>query len=173
MIRTRRRPGHAPDGRAVRRRRDHRRGAGQRRAPRGAGLPLFLRHAGRGGASPRPTPSATWRPTSGAIHAIGQAARGRGIYEGPGISIKLSALHPRYSRAQRERVHGRAASRGCKALALLAAALRHRPQHRRRGSRPAGALARPARAPAASSRSWRAGTASASSSRPTRSAARS
>ena len=39
-----------------------------------------------------------------AIHAIGQAAAGRGIYEGPGISIKLSALHPRYSRAQRDRV---------------------------------------------------------------------
>ncbi|MGB6105017.1 MAG: bifunctional proline dehydrogenase/L-glutamate gamma-semialdehyde dehydrogenase PutA, partial [Pusillimonas sp.] len=39
-----------------------------------------------------------------AIHAIGKAAQGRGIYEGPGISIKLSALHPRYSRAQRERV---------------------------------------------------------------------
>ncbi len=29
-----------------------------------------------------------------AIHAIGKAANGRGIYEGPGISIKLSALHP-------------------------------------------------------------------------------
>jgi RHH-type proline utilization regulon transcriptional repressor/proline dehydrogenase/delta 1-pyrroline-5-carboxylate dehydrogenase len=39
-----------------------------------------------------------------AIHAIGRAARRRGIYEGPGISIKLSALHPRYSRAQWERV---------------------------------------------------------------------
>jgi len=39
-----------------------------------------------------------------AIHAIGNAAAGRGIYEGPGISIKLSALHPRYSRAQRTRV---------------------------------------------------------------------
>ena len=38
-----------------------------------------------------------------AIHAIGQAAQGSGIYEGPGISIKLSALHPRYSRSQRER----------------------------------------------------------------------
>lgn len=38
-----------------------------------------------------------------AIHAIGKASAGRGIYEGPGISIKLSALHPRYSRAQRER----------------------------------------------------------------------
>ncbi|EFL92114.1 trifunctional transcriptional regulator/proline dehydrogenase/pyrroline-5-carboxylate dehydrogenase [Candidatus Regiella insecticola LSR1] len=39
-----------------------------------------------------------------AIHAIGKASDGRGIYEGPGISIKLSALHPRYSRAQYERV---------------------------------------------------------------------
>nr|WP_201764253.1 trifunctional transcriptional regulator/proline dehydrogenase/L-glutamate gamma-semialdehyde dehydrogenase [Providencia sneebia] len=39
-----------------------------------------------------------------AIHAIGKASNGRGIYEGPGISIKLSALHPRYNRAQYERV---------------------------------------------------------------------
>ena len=39
-----------------------------------------------------------------AIQAIGQASAGRGIYEGPGISIKLSALHPRYSRAQVQRV---------------------------------------------------------------------
>jgi len=39
-----------------------------------------------------------------AIHSIGKASNGRGIYEGPGISIKLSALHPRYSRAQYERV---------------------------------------------------------------------
>ncbi|MFT0850163.1 trifunctional transcriptional regulator/proline dehydrogenase/L-glutamate gamma-semialdehyde dehydrogenase [Achromobacter sp. F4_2707] len=39
-----------------------------------------------------------------AIHAIGKAARGLGVYEGPGISIKLSALHPRYARAQVERV---------------------------------------------------------------------
>ncbi|MEQ9901613.1 trifunctional transcriptional regulator/proline dehydrogenase/L-glutamate gamma-semialdehyde dehydrogenase [Pectobacterium punjabense] len=39
-----------------------------------------------------------------AIHAIGKASNGRGIYEGPGISIKLSALHPRYSRSQYDRV---------------------------------------------------------------------
>ncbi|MGV7210993.1 trifunctional transcriptional regulator/proline dehydrogenase/L-glutamate gamma-semialdehyde dehydrogenase [Oxalobacteraceae bacterium A2-2] len=39
-----------------------------------------------------------------AIHAIGKASNGRGIQDGPGISVKLSALHPRYSRAQRERV---------------------------------------------------------------------
>jgi len=39
-----------------------------------------------------------------AIHAIGKASGGRGVYGGPGISIKLSALHPRYSRAQAGRV---------------------------------------------------------------------
>lgn len=39
-----------------------------------------------------------------AIHAIGMASDRRGIYEGPGISIKLSALHPRYSRLQYDRV---------------------------------------------------------------------
>jgi RHH-type proline utilization regulon transcriptional repressor/proline dehydrogenase/delta 1-pyrroline-5-carboxylate dehydrogenase len=39
-----------------------------------------------------------------AIHAIGRASNGRSIREGPGISVKLSALHPRYSRAQRTRV---------------------------------------------------------------------
>jgi len=40
-----------------------------------------------------------------AIDAIGRASAGRGVYAGPGISIKLSALHPRYSRAQVERVN--------------------------------------------------------------------
>jgi RHH-type proline utilization regulon transcriptional repressor/proline dehydrogenase/delta 1-pyrroline-5-carboxylate dehydrogenase len=54
-----------------------------------------------------------------AIHAIGRAARGRGIYEGPGISIKLSALHPRYSRAQIERVQSELYPR-LKELAVLA-----------------------------------------------------
>jgi RHH-type proline utilization regulon transcriptional repressor/proline dehydrogenase/delta 1-pyrroline-5-carboxylate dehydrogenase len=39
-----------------------------------------------------------------AIHAIGKASNGRGIKNGPGISVKLSALHPRYSRAQHARV---------------------------------------------------------------------
>jgi len=39
-----------------------------------------------------------------AIHAIGAAAGGRGVIEGPGISIKLSALHPRYARAKVQRV---------------------------------------------------------------------
>ncbi len=54
-----------------------------------------------------------------AIHAIGQAAGGRGVYDGPGISIKLSALHPRYSRAQQDRVMAELLPRVQK-LALLA-----------------------------------------------------
>ncbi|HVN02075.1 MAG TPA: bifunctional proline dehydrogenase/L-glutamate gamma-semialdehyde dehydrogenase PutA, partial [Caulobacteraceae bacterium] len=44
---------------------------------------------------------------------------GRGIYEGPGISIKLSALHPRYARQQLERVQAELYPR-LKELALLA-----------------------------------------------------
>ncbi len=39
-----------------------------------------------------------------AVHAIGRASHRRGIYEGAGISIKLSALHPRYQRIKRGRV---------------------------------------------------------------------
>ncbi|HEY0353649.1 MAG TPA: bifunctional proline dehydrogenase/L-glutamate gamma-semialdehyde dehydrogenase PutA, partial [Enterovirga sp.] len=40
----------------------------------------------------------------GAIHAIGGHARGEQVRDRPGISIKLSALHPRYARMQAERV---------------------------------------------------------------------
>ena len=54
-----------------------------------------------------------------AIHAIGKAACRRGIYEGPGISIKLSALHPRYDRAQQDRVTNELLPR-LKALVVLA-----------------------------------------------------
>ncbi len=54
-----------------------------------------------------------------AIHAIGKASAGRGIYDGPGISVKLSALHPRYSRAQHERVIGELLPR-IERLAVLA-----------------------------------------------------
>ncbi|MFA5520152.1 MAG: trifunctional transcriptional regulator/proline dehydrogenase/L-glutamate gamma-semialdehyde dehydrogenase [Castellaniella sp.] len=54
-----------------------------------------------------------------AIRAIGAAAGGRGIYEGPGISIKLSALHARYERAQRDRVLAELLPR-LKSLVMLA-----------------------------------------------------
>ncbi|WMT91335.1 trifunctional transcriptional regulator/proline dehydrogenase/L-glutamate gamma-semialdehyde dehydrogenase [Pelagibacterium sp. H642] len=55
----------------------------------------------------------------GAINAIGKAANKRGPYAGPGISIKLSALHPRYTRAQYARVMGELLPR-LKELARLA-----------------------------------------------------
>ncbi|MDE2514830.1 MAG: trifunctional transcriptional regulator/proline dehydrogenase/L-glutamate gamma-semialdehyde dehydrogenase [Rhodospirillales bacterium] len=54
-----------------------------------------------------------------AIDAIGQAAAGRSLFDGPGISIKLSALHPRYARAQAGRVMAELLPR-LRALALRA-----------------------------------------------------
>ena len=60
-----------------------------------------------------------YRDYEQAIHAIGKASAGRGLHEGPGISIKLSALHPRYSRLQRARVMGELFPR-VQALAALA-----------------------------------------------------
>ncbi|MGX1101104.1 bifunctional proline dehydrogenase/L-glutamate gamma-semialdehyde dehydrogenase PutA [Amorphus sp. MBR-141] len=41
---------------------------------------------------------------AGAIRAIGKAGKGRSGPEAPGISVKLSALHPRYEFAKRHRV---------------------------------------------------------------------
>ena len=57
-----------------------------------------------------------------AIDAIGVAGTGRGPYDGPGISVKLSALHARYSRGQMERVHAELYPR-LKALAVQARSL--------------------------------------------------
>jgi proline dehydrogenase len=106
-----------------------------------------------------------------AIHAIGKASNGRGIYEGPGISIKLSALHPRYSRAQYDRVMEELYPR-LKSLTLLARQY------------DIGLTSTPKRPIAwrslstcwkscALNRSWPAGTGLASSFRPIRNAARS
>lgn len=39
-----------------------------------------------------------------AIEAIGRDAKGQGPIDGPGVSVKISGLHPRYELAQRERV---------------------------------------------------------------------
>jgi delta-1-pyrroline-5-carboxylate dehydrogenase (PutA C-terminal domain) len=39
-----------------------------------------------------------------AIGKVGGASNGRGPWQGPGVSIKLSALHPRFVHAQRERI---------------------------------------------------------------------
>ena len=138
-----RRHGDAHDGRAVRHRPDDRGSAGEQPQDGGARLPLFLRHAGRGGDDGGRMPRAISPPTSRRSTRSAAPSAGRGIYEGPGISIKLSALHPRYSRAQRDRVMAELLPRLAGARDA-GAALRHRPQHRCRGSRPAGAVARSA-----------------------------
>ena len=57
-----------------------------------------------------------------AIAAIGKVAAGRGPIDAPGISIKLSALHPRYQFSQRARVMTELVPQ-LKALALAAKAV--------------------------------------------------
>jgi len=54
-----------------------------------------------------------------AIHAIGRSSEGRGVVDGNGISVKLSALHPRYVWSQHERVMKELLPR-LKALCVLA-----------------------------------------------------
>lgn len=54
-----------------------------------------------------------------AIHAIGKAANGRGPIKSPGISVKLSAIHPRYEFSHLDRVHAELVPR-LKQLALAA-----------------------------------------------------
>lgn len=41
---------------------------------------------------------------SAAIAAVGKESAGRGVIDGPGVSVKLSALHPRFELVQRDRV---------------------------------------------------------------------
>src|SRR5258706_2759940 len=55
----------------------------------------------------------------GAIKAIGQANQRKSVYDGAGISVKLSALHPRYSYTQMNRVRDELYPR-LRKLALLA-----------------------------------------------------
>lgn len=80
-----------------------------------------------------------------AIHSIGKASHGRGIYEGGHFHQALGpapALQPRPVRAR----HGRAVP--APAVADPAGqAIRHRPEHRRRRSRPPRTVPGPAGAP--------------------------
>ncbi len=55
-----------------------------------------------------------------AIEAIGVGERSKSVYERPGISVKLSALHPRYSYTQMDRVKAELYPR-LRRLALMAA----------------------------------------------------
>ncbi|MFP4327662.1 MAG: bifunctional proline dehydrogenase/L-glutamate gamma-semialdehyde dehydrogenase PutA [Paracoccaceae bacterium] len=60
---------------------------------------------------------------SRAIGAISEAATRRDIRDNPGISVKLSALHPRYEEAQRDRVMDELVPR-LRSLALMAKSAR-------------------------------------------------
>ena len=143
-----RRHGDAHDGRAVRHRRDDRARRWPTRAQREAeGFRYSYDMLGEAAL----TGARRGRATCAAYEARDprdrQAPRpGAASTTGPGISIKLSALHPRYGRAQRERVMAELYPRAAARWPLLAQQLRHRPEHRRRGGRPARAVARPARA---------------------------
>ena len=64
---------------------------------------LFLRHAGRGRPH-RDDAERYFDAYADAIDAIGKAARQRALPKRPGISVKLSALHPRYEALSRDRV---------------------------------------------------------------------
>ena len=83
--------------------------------------------------APTPTRCATSTATVNAIAVDrGAARRGAGSPErNDGISIKLSALHPRYEDAQRERVMRELVPRVWQ-LCELAARRQHQPHHRRR-----------------------------------------
>ena len=166
----RRQSRHAPDGRAVRRRPDHRRGAGERpRRWRRKGFRYSYDMLGEAAVTAAQADH-YMQAYEQAIHAIGRAAR-----------PAAASTKGRASRSSSRRcIRATAAPSGSacmaelyprlKALAVLARTLRYRPQHRCRGSRPAGDSRSTCWSGFASSPSWRAGTASASSSRPIRSA---
>ncbi len=106
----RRRHRDARARRAIRLRPDHRGGAGQRAGRwRRAAIAIPTTCSARPPRPPR-TPSAISPSYEAALDAIGAASAGRGIYEGPGLSIKLSALHPRYCARPAPAGDGRALS---------------------------------------------------------------
>ena len=132
------------DGRAVRHRPDHQRGAGQRRRLEARGFRYSYDMLGEAAMTAADAARYLRRLRAGHPGDRPRRRRARHRTTGPGISVKLSALHPRYSRAQRERVMAELLPRAAAVCACWRATLRHRPEHRRRGSRPAGPLARPA-----------------------------
>jgi RHH-type proline utilization regulon transcriptional repressor/proline dehydrogenase/delta 1-pyrroline-5-carboxylate dehydrogenase len=89
--------------------------------------------------APTPMRCATWPATRMPSTPSPRADAARPEHN-DGISIKLSALHPRYEDAQRERVM----PNWCRACGAVraAAARQHQPHHRRRRGRPAGTVAR-------------------------------
>ena len=104
-----------------------------------------------------------------AIAAIGARAGNAALPARPGISVKLSALHPRYEAVSRERVLAELTPRVLE-LARAAKAPRSQLHRRCRGGRPARTVARGDRRGRWPIRRSPAGTASGSRCRPIRSA---
>ena len=166
----RRRHGDAPDGRAVRHRRDDRAGARQRPAARGRGLPLLVRHARRGGddrARCRALPRRLRSRDPGDRPRLGRPRHRRGARHLDQALGPASALQPGAGRAGDGRaLSAPAAARRARAAATTSAStsMPRRPTASSSRSTCSSGSASSPRSPA--------GTASASSSRPTRSAAR-
>ena len=140
-------PGDAAHRLAFRARTDHRGSARARPRPRRSfAIPSTCSARAR---APRPTPSRYFDAYAAAIAAIGSSAGNAAPPSPtarPGISVKLSALHPRYEAISRERVLAELAPRlpRSRAPGQGARAAIHR---RCRGSRPARTVARRHRAP--------------------------
>ena len=81
-----------------------------RQGLRGARLSLLLRHAGRGGANAegrrRLLRALSWRPSTPSARRPARSARCTPTRStrGPGLSVKLSALHPRFEPGKEERL---------------------------------------------------------------------
>ena len=135
-------PGDARPRPSFRARRDDRGGAPPRPCVRGARLSPFLRHARRR-ARARRRRRALLRVLCRSDRGDRQVgARHGALPDRPGISVKLSALHPRYEAVKRERViEGAGAARSSTSPARRSVydLELHR---RRRGGRPARTLAR-------------------------------
>jgi hypothetical protein len=97
-------PGDAHHGPPVRDGPHHRGGAEALAQGRERRLPLQLRHARRGGADPagRARYLEAYRARSSRSAAAGPYPD---VFAAPSISVKLSALHPRYEHGKRARVH--------------------------------------------------------------------
>ena len=95
-------PGDAADRLAFRARPDHRRSAGARPRPRRSSATRSTCSAKA--RAPRTTPQSYFDAYANAIEAIGASA-GNAVWPArPGISVKLTALHPRFEAISRERV---------------------------------------------------------------------
>ncbi len=143
LIRTRRRHGDADDGRAVRHRPDDRRGARQRARARGRAASAIPTTCSARRRRPRRTPRAIYATTKRRSTPSARPRRGAASTKAPASRSSCRRCIRAIPARKRERVMAELLPR-VKALAAAGQALRHRPQHRRRGGRPAGDLARSA-----------------------------